>query len=236
MKNNLCPTCQTEIAKWWENPVRKGTVIGHCPTCRKMVNLGRADGTESGSPASAGAGKEAGKKESKKTQAGRGKNKTAPASGGKCTQGQSSQPGLRIHEVMPSQADSGQHSATSSTEPRPGQPLTQEAEQILHEVPASIGGAGAGEALPPIGQVADAESIAAAAMLSELASAITFEEQDVRELLEMGFGWMAEKFESEHWNLTERQSRMMGRPAAQLRDFAVGEGLPVPSRVADARC
>lgn len=79
----------------------------------------------------------------------------------------------------------------------------------------SIGGHSAGEALPPIGQV-DAESVAAAAMLSELASAITFEEQDVRELLEEGFAWLAEKFESEHWRLTERQSRMIGRPGAQL--------------------
>lgn len=126
-----------------------------------------------------------------------------------------SQPGLRIHEVIPSQADSGQHSGISSTEPRPGQPLSPESEHILHEMPGSIGAQPAGQVEPPIG-IADAESVAAAAMLSELASAITFEEQDVRELLEMGFGWMAEKFESDHWRLSERQSKIIGRPAAQL--------------------
>lgn len=102
----------------------------------------------------------------------------------------------------------------NSTEPKPGEPLSQDAEQLLQDVPESVGGP-VGEVQSPANQ-SDAESIAAASMMSEIASAITFEEDDVRAVLEEGFSWLAERFESEHWKLTERQSKVIGRPAAQL--------------------
>lgn|GEM_PF-2489908 len=51
---------------------------------------------------------------------------------------------------------------------------------------------------------------------SALLDMIAFEEQDVRDLLEEAFDWLSEKFESEHWKLSERQSRMLGRPTVML--------------------
>lgn len=45
---------------------------------------------------------------------------------------------------------------------------------------------------------------------------IQFSEEDVRAALEEGFDWLADKFHSDHWKLTERQSRMYGAPTTQL--------------------
>ena len=78
------------------------------------------------------------------------------------------------------------------------------------------------DAIPDvIGDAAAADSPAAPSALDEsgigaLMDAVAFEEQDVRDMLEEFFGWMAARFDSEHWALTERQSRILGRPTAQL--------------------
>jgi hypothetical protein len=45
---------------------------------------------------------------------------------------------------------------------------------------------------------------------------VAFEPQDVQDVLCEFFDWCAERFQSEHWSLTERQARMLGRPTAQL--------------------
>lgn len=52
--------------------------------------------------------------------------------------------------------------------------------------------------------------------IRNLMEMVAFEEQDIRDLLTEGFEWLADRFQSEHWKLTERQGRMLGKPAAQL--------------------
>jgi len=56
-----CPTCKTEVKKFWKSAVG-GVILGFCPTCKRKVNLGRADGT------TATAGAEAGKEKTRETQ------------------------------------------------------------------------------------------------------------------------------------------------------------------------
>jgi hypothetical protein len=94
--------------------------------------------------------------------------------------------------------------------------LPPEAERLLSDVPESVGGVFvAGEKL-------DHEETAAMAgalggMSPEfLQGLISFSEEDVRGVLEEGFDFLAERFNSEHWKLTERQSRMLGRPTTEL--------------------
>lgn len=53
-------------------------------------------------------------------------------------------------------------------------------------------------------------------MISALMASVAFEEQDVKDALAEIFDWAAEKFESDHWKLTDRQLRIYGRPTAQL--------------------
>lgn len=68
----------------------------------------------------------------------------------------------------------------------------------------------------------------AAAVVSSVAmlEMVVFEEGDVREVLEETFSFLAGRFGSEHWLLTERQSRMLGRPATVLAN-AVWDKLKV---------
>lgn len=47
-------------------------------------------------------------------------------------------------------------------------------------------------------------------------ASVAFEEQDVQDTLSELFDWIAEFFESDHWKLSERQARMIGRPLAQV--------------------
>jgi len=61
MKPKKCPKCGAEITRYWKNPIAD-QIVGRCPTCGKLVNLGRANqstdsptGTE---PAKKGQGKE----------------------------------------------------------------------------------------------------------------------------------------------------------------------------------
>lgn len=109
------------------------------------------------------------------------------------------------------------HSQTSSdSEPEPGEPLPADSEKLLQDVQETIGGVHvAGEKLD------DEESAAAIGALAGMDPAflqglISFDESDVRGVLEEGFDFLADRFDSAHWKLTERQSRMLGKPTAQL--------------------
>lgn len=113
---------------------------------------------------------------------------------------------------QPNAPGSDRRSASSSiSEPKPGQPLTQEQEQILGEAFDEIGveqPAPGAQELPP----GTMPGSAAAEMLPE----ITFDVDQVEDVLGEAFHWIAERFDSAHWELTEKQSRMLGRPTAQL--------------------
>lgn len=86
--------------------------------------------------------------------------------------------------------------------------LPVESERLLSGLPQTIGG----EADDPGGpaDVPDGDPIAA------LMAQVAFEPQDVQDVIAEFFDFMAERFESDHWKLTDRQARMLGRPAAQL--------------------
>ena len=105
---------------------------------------------------------------------------------------------------------------SSVSEPAPGEPLNVESERLLSDIPQTIGDqGGAAETLN------EEESAAALGALAGMDPAflqglISFDESDVRAALEEGFDFLAERFDSGHWKLTERQSRMLGRPTAQL--------------------
>lgn len=99
--------------------------------------------------------------------------------------------------------------ATSST-PSSESPLTPEAERILAAVPETIGDAPLGDGIGIAGEIEEPNPIAG------LMAAIAFEEQDVKDTLSEMFDWMAERFQSEHWKLTDRQVRILGKPTAQL--------------------
>ncbi len=49
-----------------------------------------------------------------------------------------------------------------------------------------------------------------------LMAMVAFEEEDVRDTLCELFEWLSERFKSNHWKLTERQARMMGKPGTML--------------------
>jgi len=87
-----------------------------------------------------------------------------------------------------------------STEPKPGQPLNAESERILRGIPESISDAPAESDAPDALPISSAQPGA----------------EEVQAVLEEAFDWLAQKFDSAHWKLTDRQSRMLGRPTAQL--------------------
>ena len=95
-----------------------------------------------------------------------------------------------------------------------GDPLTPESEQLLASVPDSIGHTddqGGPERLT-IHDVGPADDDPIAALMAQVA----FEEQDVRDTMEEFFDRLSERYKSEHWKLSDRQSRMLGRPASQM--------------------
>jgi hypothetical protein len=61
MKPRKCPKDGTEIKKYWPNPINKNMLVGRCPTCGKLVNLGPPDGSGSEQRKPAGDGKPAAK-------------------------------------------------------------------------------------------------------------------------------------------------------------------------------
>jgi hypothetical protein len=89
------------------------------------------------------------------------------------------------------------------------EPLSAESERILASVPETIGG---GEADDPGGPADVPNQDPIAALMAQVA----FDPQDVQDTLAEMFDWMAERFQSDHWRLTERQARMGGRPAAMM--------------------
>lgn len=92
--------------------------------------------------------------------------------------------------------------------------LPAEVERKLDAVPDVIGEqpeiAGPGEV------VSEGEESLSSDDIREMLSEVSFEDGDVRDMLCEFFEWLAERFESEHWKLTDRQSRILTKPAAKL--------------------
>lgn len=114
--------------------------------------------------------------------------------------------------VSVSSEPSAKPSATSSPAPSP------EIEKQLSSVPDVIG-----DTAEVGGDLESGEATLGADGISALLEAVAFEEQDVKDTLGELFDWLAETFESEHWKLTERQLRMLGRPSAQLLNSIWGK-------------
>ena len=102
--------------------------------------------------------------------------------------------------------------ASSISEPRPGAPLSDEAERLLRSVPESISEAEPEPEARPGIVFAETDEGAIADLLPD----ISFDPAEVAGVLEESFDWLAEKFDSAHWKLTERQSRMLAKPTAEL--------------------
>lgn len=96
------------------------------------------------------------------------------------------------------------------SEPAPGAPLDPESERLLARIPGEVTGDSDPEFIAPGAPSPEQDAIAS------LMAQVTFEEQDVRDCLSEFFAWLAQKFDNENWKLTERQERMLGKPAAQL--------------------
>jgi len=86
--------------------------------------------------------------------------------------------------------------------------LSEESRRLLSSVPDSIGG----EADDPGGPAELPGDDAIAGLMAMVA----FEPQDVQDTLCEFFDWTAERFKSDHWRLTERQARMLGKPTSLL--------------------
>ena len=96
-------------------------------------------------------------------------------------------------------------------EPALDEPLSADAEKILASIPTiETQDAGAGGAASSQGDDEGADALIA------LAGMVAFEEQDVRDTLEEFFSFLADRFESDHWVLSERQARMLGKPTTLL--------------------
>jgi hypothetical protein len=106
---------------------------------------------------------------------------------------------------LPQKESESRSSTGSSTSER----LPDDIERKLEAVPDRISGDGEQTEQAPAGQIEKDD-------FSALLEMVAFEEQDVRDLLEEAFEWMADKFGSDHWKLSERQSRMLGRPTVML--------------------
>lgn len=107
---------------------------------------------------------------------------------------------------LKSKEDSPEPSSTSST----SEPLSPESERILSSVPSSIGGEADDPGGPADVRVKDDGPVAA------LMEQVAFETQDVQDMLAEMFDWLAERFQSEHWKLNERQARVLGRPSTLM--------------------
>lgn len=95
-------------------------------------------------------------------------------------------------------------SATSSTsdEPEPGEPLSDEQEERLADLPGA--------------EATDRDDPDEADAVASLLPSISFHEKQVRSVLVEGFDWLAGRFDSTHWKLTENQADMLAGPTAQL--------------------
>jgi hypothetical protein len=85
-------------------------------------------------------------------------------------------------------------------------PLSEESARLLASVPDSIGSTEPGDDPELPGDDA----------VASLMAMVAFEPQDVQDTLCEFFDWTAERFKSDHWRLTDRQARMLGKPSALL--------------------
>ena len=92
-----------------------------------------------------------------------------------------------------------------------GEPANRDAQRRLDSIPDVIG-------VDPDApeQAAAAEPSITSDEVTALMALVTFEEQDVKDTLCELFDWIAERMQSDHWKLTERQARMLGGPTTQL--------------------
>jgi hypothetical protein len=105
----------------------------------------------------------------------------------------------------------GSQSAPESANPSTiSSEVTAEQSAELRSVPDVIGGDPQGGDEPG-DELSAGELAETVSLLREMG----FEEQDVIDLLGEGFEWLAERFDSEHWKLSERQGRLLGRPATK---------------------
>jgi hypothetical protein len=84
--------------------------------------------------------------------------------------------------------------------------------RLLASVPESIGGTVQDEAGAAAAPGAEADPIAS------LMAQVVFEPQDVQDVLTEFFDWLALRAKSDHWQLSERQGRMLARPLATVLD------------------
>jgi len=97
-------------------------------------------------------------------------------------------------------------SVPSSSPSSTSEPLSAESERLLDSVRGPIGSAEGGDPGEPGADEA----------ISGLMAMVAFEPQDVQDTVCEFFEWLAGRFDSDHWKLTDRQARMMGKPTAQL--------------------
>ena len=106
--------------------------------------------------------------------------------------------------------------STPISEPQPGDPLDPEAERLLARVPERI----TSEEIPDAAVEGEALSSSSdnggGDPISEFMSELIFEEQDVKDALCELFDWLAERFQNDNWQLTERQTRILGKATFQL--------------------
>lgn len=52
--------------------------------------------------------------------------------------------------------------------------------------------------------------------VAALMAQVAFEEQDIRDYLCEVFEWLADRFDSDHWCLTERQANLLAKPSVMM--------------------
>lgn len=102
------------------------------------------------------------------------------------------------------------------TEPRPGEPLSDEAERGLADVPASIDDEPEHKVRWPDGPAGSDELPDDAETAASLLPKINFNESKVRKFLIEAFDTLANRFKSAHWKLTDNQADMLSGPTAEL--------------------
>lgn len=112
-------------------------------------------------------------------------------------------------------AASSTESTLSSTASYSNEPhrLSPEAEELLRGVPQFIGEA-VDEQVEPGASSADVQHIddPMAALMAQVA----FEEQEVKDYLCEFFDRLSDRFDSDHWMLTDRQANLLAKPSAMM--------------------
>jgi hypothetical protein len=114
-------------------------------------------------------------------------------------------------QLPPDQDSFGDSNPFSTSEPKPGQPLSPDAERILADVPENVSDSAGADREPDFNS--DGTRI------DEPRGEIrVFNEQFIADSLEEAFAFASHYFESDHWLLSETQSRMLSGPSKQLLD------------------